>query len=147
MKAVVRPIIDEDSRPYWAGLKAEKLKLQKCHACSQFRFPVYPNCPHCGQEGGDWQEVSGCGRLYSWITVHHPVLQELADEVPFTVAMVELAEGPRVTGRMVGEYKGELVGGLPVQAVFEKIDNELTLVNFVVGGVDISREDSERNAS
>jgi len=136
MKAAVRPLIDEDSRPYWQGLKEGKLQLQKCPACGKFRFPVYPSCPYCGQEGGDWHEVSGKGKVYSWITVHHPVIQELADEVPFTVIMVELQEGPRIAGRLVGENQDSLRGNMPVEAVVEKIDEELTLVNFKVAGND-----------
>ena len=41
MAAVIpRPEIDDDSRPFWEGVKNHKLMIQKCEACDQHIF--YP---------------------------------------------------------------------------------------------------------
>jgi uncharacterized OB-fold protein len=43
-----------------------------------------------------WELVSGAGTIYSATVVHHPVSDLLNDLVPYTVVLVDLAEGVRV---------------------------------------------------
>jgi uncharacterized OB-fold protein len=74
--------------------------------------------------------ISGQGTVYSWIVVHHPVDKRLAAEVPFIVALVELAEGPRMVGRLVGCDRNEVKAGMPVTVQYDEVDGELTLLNF-----------------
>lgn len=126
----VRPLIDLDSKPYWDYLQRKELRLQKCTNCKQFRFPPYPACPYCGTPGGDWHALSGKGKIYSWIVVHHPVDSRLKEDVPYVVALVELEEGPRLVGRLVGLPPEEIKGEMPVKGRFEIIDDQLTLLNF-----------------
>ena len=52
-------------------------------------------------------------------------------EVPFTTAVVELEEGPRVVTSIEGVEEADLRIGLPVRAVFDDVDDELTLLRFV----------------
>ena len=106
--------------------------MQKCEICGEFRFPPAPTCYHCGRASGNWETISGTGKIYSWIVVHHPVDKRLANEVPFVVAMVELTEGPRVVGRLVGCRNDEIKAGLPVRALYDSVDKELTLLNFEI---------------
>jgi uncharacterized OB-fold protein len=74
--------------------------------------------------------ISGRGTVYSWIVVHHPVDKRLAGEVPFIVALVELVEGPRMAGRLVGCDRDEVKAGMPVTVQYDDVDSELTLLNF-----------------
>jgi uncharacterized OB-fold protein len=74
--------------------------------------------------------ISGQGTIYSWIVVHHPVDKRLAGEVPFTVALVELEEGPRMVGRLVGCDRDEMEAGMRVTVQYDEVDSELTLLNF-----------------
>ena len=84
--------------------------------------------------GGEWETISGTGKIYSWITIHHPVDKRLAEEVPFVVALVDLHEGPRIIGRIIGGSNSKIKAGLPVRAVYDDLDEELTLLNFELEG-------------
>jgi uncharacterized OB-fold protein len=53
----------------------------------------------------------------------------LADKVPYIIAVVELAEGPKLTTNLVDIDPDDVVIGLPVQASFEDVDDS-TLVQF-----------------
>ena len=68
--------------------------------------------------------------IYTWSVIHHPVDKRLSGEVPFTVAMVDLEEGPRVVGRLVNADRAKIKAGMPVKARYEDMDKELTLLNF-----------------
>ena len=127
---VIRPEIDQDSAPYWASVKEHKAKIQKCNSCGKYRFPPSPSCYYCGSPDGSWESIAGKGALYSWIVVHHPVDKRFASEVPFVVALVELAEGPRIVGRMYECRPEDMKAGMPVQVQYRNVDSELTLINF-----------------
>ena len=129
-KYVVYPQKDHDSIPYWEHLKEHKARLQKCEKCGRFRFPPYPSCPYCGVMGGNWEPISGKGAVYSWITIHHAIDPRLASETPFVIVLVDLEEGPRVTGRLVGCNGDQMKIGMQVKALYDDIDAELTLLNF-----------------
>ncbi len=124
------PEIDQESKPYWEFLKKNEHRLQQCANCSRFRFPPAPACPYCGSSGGLWVPVSGEGKVYSWIVVHHPIDPRLKEDVPFPVVLVELKEGPRILGRLVGCPIDKIKGDMPVKGKFMKVNEELTLLNF-----------------
>ena len=94
------PLVDEDSRAYWDGLRAHRVMLQRCPACGQTRFPPMPSCPACGAPGAVEIEAAGTGIVYSFVRVHRAFSAERAAEVPYTVVVVELDEGCRVLGRI-----------------------------------------------
>ncbi len=130
MKKFLAPEVDLDAREYWAQLRQHRLRLQLCGQCDKFRFPPLPSCPHCGMLGGEWRDASGRGTLYTWTEIVHPLDPRLKDEVPFTMALVDLEEGPRIGGRLIGTTAARLRIALPVVARFDDVDDELTLVNF-----------------
>ncbi len=129
-KFLLRPHIDYDSKPYWEYLRKHNPHLQKCRQCRRFRFPPLPSCPHCGTLGGEWTPISGRGTIYSWIVVHHPIDPRLAGEVPFVIALVNLEEGARVSGRLIEVNRDDIRAGMPVKARYEDVNNEFTLMNF-----------------
>jgi hypothetical protein len=59
-----------------------------------------PACPECGS--CEYKEVAASGRgdVYSWIVVHYPVGTITKQELPCTIATVELEEGCRVVGTL-----------------------------------------------
>jgi uncharacterized OB-fold protein len=130
MKKFIAPEMDHDTTAYWQHLKEHEVRLQKCTECRRFRFPPYPNCPHCGALGGDWEAISGKGSLYSWTVVHHPIDPRLKDEVPFVLALVQMEEGPRIVGRLIGCNSKQLKADMPVKVRYDDVDSDLTLLNF-----------------
>jgi uncharacterized OB-fold protein len=77
-----------------------------------------PTCPWCASAAVDLMEATGRGAVYSFVTAHVPISPGYAGALPYAVATVELAEGPRVLGRV--EPPAPLAVGDPVAARFEE---------------------------
>lgn len=92
---------DPTTRPFWEGANDRKLLLQRCGGCRCFQFYPRPVCLSCGGRDLAWVEAAGEGTIYSMTIVRTPVISDLTP--PYTVGLVELAEGPR----MLGEIRGE----------------------------------------
>lgn len=96
----ITPEPDLDSAPWWDGLRAHRIVLQRCDDCGRARFPPMPTCPHCGSRRATRLDATGRGSVYSYVTAHQPVSPGYDGELPYTVATVELDEGVRVLGRI-----------------------------------------------
>jgi uncharacterized protein len=110
------PTPDLDSAFYWEGLREHRLLLQRCAGCSRHRFPPMAGCPYCAATESEVVESAGEGTIYSWIVVHRAFQPHFADDVPYTVSTVELAEGPRLIGWL--EDSDEVEPGLAVVTRF-----------------------------
>jgi uncharacterized OB-fold protein len=123
------PMPTEDSLPYWEGTRQSELRAQRCNACGHLRWPPATHCPRCLSPDHEWMKLSGRGKVFSWIIVHksqHPAFW--GD--PFNVAIVELDEGPRLHCNLVDVEPARIAIGLPVEVVFEKQNDEITLPKF-----------------
>jgi uncharacterized OB-fold protein len=63
--------------------------------------------------------------VFSHVVHHHP--QVPGRQTPFVVALVELEEGVRMLGEVVGVEPGLVRIGTPVAVTWQRIDDELTL--------------------
>jgi uncharacterized OB-fold protein len=113
------PIVNADSAPYWDGARHHKLLLQKCRACGTLRFFPRYLCTACGSEATEWTEVSGRGTVHSFTIVHRAAFPEFQANVPYVIALVDLAEGPRMMTNIVGEGALETEIDDPVEVCFE----------------------------
>ncbi len=114
------PVVGADTRPFWDFAQRRELRAQRCAACAALRLPPGPVCPACFASGHEWVRLSGNGVVQSWVEYHrryHP-----AFEVPYTVALVELAEGPRIEGMLVGADAGALRWRAAVRLVWQERD-------------------------
>ncbi|MCI2418831.1 Zn-ribbon domain-containing OB-fold protein [Saccharopolyspora sp. K220] len=91
---------DAETRPFWDGIAAGELRLQRCADCGSAIFYPRSVCPNCFGDRIDWVTASGRGTVYS-CTVAHRAFGEFAEQAPFTVALVDLDEGPRMMTRIV----------------------------------------------
>ena len=55
-----------DTAPYWDGLRAGKLLLQRCTECRRYRHYPCPMCDGCYSMEYEWVPASGAGTVYSW---------------------------------------------------------------------------------
>ncbi|MBI4242039.1 MAG: Zn-ribbon domain-containing OB-fold protein [Candidatus Rokubacteria bacterium] len=124
------PTADQESREFWAGVKARQLKLQRCLGCRRFRFYPRAVCPHCLSGQAEWLAASGKGTVYSFTVCHRPAGEAFAAEVPYIVALIDLAEGVRVMSNLVRCQPAEARVGMPVEAVFEDLSDEIALYKF-----------------
>jgi uncharacterized OB-fold protein len=97
-------------------LKSGRFMIQKCGRCGAFVF--YPRliCTACGTEELAWHEASGGGTVYSTTIVRRKAEQG----GDYNVALIELAEGPRLMSRVVDVPPAEVVIGMPVHAAIDQ---------------------------
>ena len=118
------------TEPYWQAAHQCELKLPRCESCTKFHFYPRSACPHCGSTALAWQAVSGKGEVYSYTVVHRAPSKGFAEQVPYVVAVVALAEGPHLMTRLIQVQSEAVYIGLRVQVEFEKQDDETTLPVF-----------------
>ncbi len=128
------PVPDRDSAPFWEACREHRLVAQRCQACDQLRFPPSPVCHHCRSWEFTWSELSGEATVYSWVVVHHPVLETFVPEVPFVVALVEVAPGVRMPTRLRGVDPGRVQAGMRVAVVFNDVADSVSLPEFQAAG-------------
>ncbi|MBV7696643.1 Zn-ribbon domain-containing OB-fold protein [Streptomyces sp. TRM70350] len=97
---MLSPVIDPEGAPFWRYAAQGELRVQACADCGELRFPPRPCCPHCQSFAAEWRRMSGLGRIWSYVVPHPPLLPDYAEQAPYNVIVVELAEAPRI--RLVG---------------------------------------------
>lgn len=123
------PKIDALTRPYWDHARAHRLSVQSCRACGHVQFPPGPVCSDCLSEDLHWRVVSGSATLVAWAEFHRAYWPGFADDLPYNVAVVQLAEGPQIVSNLVGSLDG-LHQGLALRAVFDDVTPDVSLVRF-----------------
>jgi uncharacterized OB-fold protein len=118
-----------ESAPFWDGMAAGTLRLQRCGPCGKLRFPPLPACPYCGSAEAGWEEVAPRGTLYSWVVSHLAFAEWLAGEVPYTVGTVVLDGGPKLFARITGADPGRLGPGMQMEGYFYR-EGELPFLRF-----------------
>jgi uncharacterized OB-fold protein len=123
------PVPTPETQPYWDGAKAGELRLQRCDACAHAYFPPRPFCPKCASREVSWFQASGRGTLYSYVIHHRPVP---GFTPPYSIAVVELEEGPRLMTNIVGcpQTPEALQLDMPVEVVFTAVSAAITLPQF-----------------
>jgi uncharacterized OB-fold protein len=101
-EALLAPLPDDDGAPFWEYAARGELRIQACARpdCAELRFPPRPCCPHCQSFDSEWREMSGHGRIWSYVVPHPPLLPAYAAQAPYNAIVVELADAPRI--RLVG---------------------------------------------
>ena len=124
------PTLDEKNKPFWEGARAGRLTLQKCSACSRFRYPINHLCPKCLDGSFVWEPVSGKGEVYSTIVFHQVYHPAFATDVPYNVSLIQLDEGPRMISNVVGCAPSEVKVGDRVEVTFDRVTDEVSIPRF-----------------
>ncbi len=122
---VLRPVVSRDTAFFWDGTAAGELRIQRCGGCGALRHPPGPMCPACGAARPEYVVAAGTGEVYSYVVQHHPPVP--GKELPIVVALVQLTEGVRMVGELLGVGPERVRIGLPVRAAFVRVDDTLTL--------------------
>ncbi|AQL44292.1 hypothetical protein BV210_16910 [Halorientalis sp. IM1011] len=80
-----------------------------CDDCGQVLLPPRPACYNCGSRDVAVEEQPREGRVYSYTEVQTPP-PALEADAPYTIAVVELASGGRLTGRLGVDYADVEIG-------------------------------------
>ena len=97
------PVVDEESREYWAAGQLGRLLLKLCRDCQRHHFFPRVICPHCHSLHVEWTDARGTGTIYSFTVARRPAGPAFKEDVPYAVALVELDEGPRMMTRILGD--------------------------------------------
>jgi uncharacterized OB-fold protein len=124
------PRIDEESRGWWEALKRHELYVQRCRACRTPRLPPRAVCPACLSSDVEWVRASGRGTVYSFTVTHQNQAPGFREALPYVLAIVELAEGPRIMTNVVACAPDAVRVGMPVEVVFDDVTPEVTLTKF-----------------
>ena len=136
------PHIDQYNAPFWRGCQEGVLRVQQCPVSKRLLFPPRPLNSWSPRHPPVWTEVSGRGTIWSVIEPHPPLMLNFTDLAPYNSIIVALEEDPtiRMVGNLVPEagaainalHYEDIRIGTPVQVVFERINEEITLPRWVV---------------
>jgi len=129
------PVPTPETRPFWEAARRHELQIQACRACGTYLFFPRALCPRCFAADLEWRRVSGRGTLHTFTIVERGQ-RGFPLATPYVLAVVELAEGPRMMTNLVGiEPDPATVRiGMPVEVVFDDVTPEVTLPRFRPAG-------------
>jgi hypothetical protein len=110
------------SEKFWAGTKDGKLLVQFCKECGSNIFYPRKFCPECWSGNLDWKETSGKAKIYTFSTAYSMVEPKFMDELPYTIAYVDLYEGVRMMTRIVECKPEDITFDMEVEVMFHERD-------------------------
>ena len=95
-----------DSTSFYQFLAEKKLMASKCKKCQALYLPPHPICTKCHSNDMEWAEMKGKGKLAAFTSIcvgPSSTIDEGYDRNnPYLVGIVQLDEGPKVSGRIHG---------------------------------------------
>jgi uncharacterized OB-fold protein len=123
------PEITPLNAPFWEGLAAGEVRLQHCQGCGAYQYPPESFCYACGATELTWEKVRGAGTVYSFIVVHQGYHQAFKEFLPYTVAVFQLDDGPRMLGAMLGLQQPIAIGDR-VEPKIRVVDADRAFLSF-----------------
>ena len=126
--AFPQPETDGIGAHHWTALADGRLEFQSCKSCNHAWLPPRTECPRCLGPDWAWQAASGKAKLVSWVVYHHGYHPWFAKKLPYNVAVVELAEGPRLISNILADLD-QLKIDIPLQLVIQH-EADVALARF-----------------
>jgi uncharacterized OB-fold protein len=116
------PVPDTVSAFYWEAAGRGELAALRCSSCGLLHHPPDVACPHCGGTGLEPEALSGRGTVYASAVARQAFDTSFVDELPYVVALIELAEQPglRVLANVIDVAPEAVAVGTPVEVAFER---------------------------
>ncbi len=132
MESKPLPLADEQTQGFWDGCREHELRLLRCGDCATYIHQPASMCHACNSMRLSWQPVSGEGKVYSWVVVHHAPAAGFQDDTPYVIAWIELCEQPglRILSNIVGCAAAQVQASMPVRVEFRDVSNEVSLPVF-----------------
>jgi len=108
---------------FWRNIQQRyRLVGTECQTCETAYFPPRELCPECRRDGDVVKkEFSGDGEVVA-STVVHDAVEDYDAETPYTLAVVRLDEGARLTAQVIDD--GDVEIGDRVEACFRRVSDE-----------------------
>lgn len=107
------------TQPFWDATKEYRLIVQRCTTCGTYVWTPQVACRECLTETLEWADVSGRGTVYTYVVIHHAAIP--AFKAPYTIAVVELEEGPRIFTDLVDVAPEDVRIDMPVEVAWEDV--------------------------
>ncbi len=115
---------------YWDACRNHQLMIQQCNSCHHYQFYPRIMCTECMSPDVKWIAASGEAEIVSFTIVRRPVSKAYADEVPYAVGLVKLAEGPTMMSNIVECDIENIKIGTQVEVLFEDWSEEISIPKF-----------------
>lgn len=112
------------------GVDDGEFNIQQCGDCGKHVFYPRGLCPHCGSLKLSFAAASGNGTVYATSVVR----QRPEDGPDYNIAVVELAEGPRMMTRVVDIDPSDVEIGQAVEAFVGEVDGAKVVLFRPAGG-------------
>lgn len=120
------PVPTPETEEFWQACRRHEFIYRHCRRCDKpYHFPR-SICPFCWHSDVEWRTSSGKGHLYSY-TINYR--RRAWIEAPYVTALITLAEGLHVLTLLEGvpPDPAYIKVGMPVELVYEDINDEVTL--------------------
>jgi uncharacterized OB-fold protein len=125
------PVPTPETRPFWEAARRHELRLQRCRSCGRRFFYPRATCPYCLGADLAWERASGRGTVHTFTVVHRGQ-RDFPLGTPYVIAIVELAEGPRLMTNLVDvePNPATIRIGMPVEVTFADVSPDVALPRF-----------------
>ncbi|WP_076858348.1 Zn-ribbon domain-containing OB-fold protein [Bradyrhizobium mercantei] len=128
-RAIPRPSVYVDTAPFWQAAARGKLVLQYCKDTGRFQHYPRPVSIYTGSRNLEWREVSGKGEIYAYTVVRVPG-PGLEGRLPLLVVTIQLDEGVRIIGNVLGAEPEELAIGRRVELTWDQLGEDVQYPAF-----------------
>lgn len=109
---------------YWREVPQRfRFEAKKCTKCGYIAFPPRLICPECGDRNFNDYILKDTGKILTFTTIEVGP-SEFSDQVPYSVAIVELDDGVRITTQVADSKNGDIKIGSRVKLEFRKIQQD-----------------------
>ena len=111
-------------KKFYDGLEEGKFYAAKCPRCGHYEFPPVYVCNVCSCMDTEWAEISGRGKLLSFV-INGPLSPRESE--PYRLGVVELEEGTQLQAIVFGVSKrneAEINAKLPVPVKVEALQRD-----------------------
>jgi uncharacterized OB-fold protein len=106
---------DRYSREYFEAWARGQLLIQQCTDCGHWQHYPRALCEQCGGSP-EFREQEPVGTVYTYTIIRQMGVEPFRSEVPFPIAMVELACGVKIMGTLTHCDVDDVHIGMPVEA-------------------------------
>ena len=114
-----------NSTGFYEHVATKKLMGSRCKTSGELYVPPRSYCPVSHTDDMEWVEMSGKGKLVAYTVIAIPPSHMVADgygpKNPYCAGIVQLDEGPSISGQIFGvdvSKPEEIKIGTPVQATY-----------------------------
>jgi hypothetical protein len=90
----------------------QRISVYVCDKCGWADFHATKNCPHCHAKTKN-SILPGIGKIATYTTIRYPP-KGFEEKAPYSVALVDIENGPRVIGRLSATGEGLRIGAAVV---------------------------------